>query len=162
MGADAAIVNLHWGGEILPEYQQEPSPGQLALVRKLAPSRRITAIVGQGPHSVQPIGRIGGKFVVFSEGNLISNQSPAAGLPEISQDGMVVLLDCVADGHGVRVKGVRYVPVFVSHPDFTVLPIGEALATRRGDPTLLRASYERTVAVAGRGKGIEPVPAKLP
>jgi poly-gamma-glutamate synthesis protein (capsule biosynthesis protein) len=161
-GADAVIVNLHWGGEILPEYQQEPSSGQLSLVRKLAHSRRITAIVGQGPHSVQPIDRVGGKFVVFSEGNLISNQSPAAGLPEISQDGMVVLLDCVADGHGVQVTGIRYVPVFVSHPDFTVLPIGEALAKREGDPTLLRASYQRTVMVAGRGKDIEPVPPKLP
>ena len=77
------IVNLHWGGEILPEYQQEPSSGQLALVKKLTASPLITAIVGQGPHAVQPIERINDKFVVFSEGNLISNQSPDAGLPAV-------------------------------------------------------------------------------
>src|ERR1700752_3339136 len=80
MGAEAVIVNLHWGGEILPEYQQEPSSGQLAMVKKLTASGLITAIVGQGPHAVQPIERINDKFVVFSEGNLLSNQSPEAGL----------------------------------------------------------------------------------
>ena len=111
---------------------------------------------------VQPIERINGKYVVFSEGNLLSNQAPEYGLPASSQDGMVVLLDCVADGSGVHVEGVRYVPVFVSHPDYTVLPIGTALQRGEGDPTLLRESYHRTVSVVGQGKRIEPVPAKLP
>jgi hypothetical protein len=75
---------------------------------------------------------------------------------------MVVLLSCVADGHGVRVTGVRYVPVFVNHPDYSVLPIGDALKKGEGDATALRASYQRTVSVVGRAKHIQPVPAKLP
>jgi len=163
MGADAVLVNLHWGGEIVPEYHQQPSPGQLALVKKLLASTLVTAIVGQGPHAVQPIQHIGSKFAVFSEGNLISNQSPEAGLPAVSQDGMVVLLHCLARGGGkARVKDVRYVPVFVDHPDYEVVPIGRALKRGEGDPTLLRASYERTVAVIGRSKRIEPIPRELP
>jgi poly-gamma-glutamate synthesis protein (capsule biosynthesis protein) len=161
-GAQAVIVNVHWGGEILPEYQQEPSSGQLALVKKLTASPLITAVVGQGPHAVQPIERINDKFVVFSEGNLISNQSPAAGLPAESQDGLVVLLHCVTDGHGTRVTDVRYVPVFVSQPDYTVLPVGPALKKGQGDPTLLRESYQRTVSVVGKSDRIEPIPEKLP
>jgi capsule synthesis protein PGA_cap len=162
MGADAVIVNLHWGGGIVPEYQSQPSPGQLGLVKKLTGSRLITAIVGQGPHAVQPIERINGKFAVFSEGNLISNQSPEAGLPASSQDGLIALLDFVAKSGEVRVLKVGYVPVFVNHPDYEVLPIGDALRRGEGDPTLLRASYERTVSVIGKGKRIEPVPPKLP
>jgi hypothetical protein len=162
MGAEAVIVNLHWGGEIVPEYQSQPSSGQLDLVKKLTASGLITAIVGQGPHAVQPIERINDRFVVFSEGNLISNQSPEAGLPASSQDGLIALLDCVAKEGRVEVRKVRYVPVFVSHPDYEVLPIGDALKGGRGDPTLLRASYQRTVTVAGRGKRIEPVPPRLP
>lgn len=162
LGAEAVIVNLHWGGEIVPEYQSEPSSGQLDLVKRLTASRLITAIVGQGPHAVQPIERINGKFVVFSEGNLISNQSPLAGLPASSQDGLIALLDCVARSGEVRVRRVRYVPVFVNHPDYRVLPVGDALSSGEGDPTLLRDSYERTVSVAGRGNGIEPVPRRLP
>jgi poly-gamma-glutamate capsule biosynthesis protein CapA/YwtB (metallophosphatase superfamily) len=162
MGAEAVIVNLHWGGEIVPEYQPEPSSGQLELVKRLTTSRLVTAIVGQGPHAVQPIKRVNGKFVVFSEGNLISNQSPLAGLPASSQDGLIALLDCVAKSGEVRVRRVRYVPVFVNHPDYRVLPVGDALRGREGDPTLLRDSYERTVSVAGRRNGIEPVPRRLP
>jgi poly-gamma-glutamate capsule biosynthesis protein CapA/YwtB (metallophosphatase superfamily) len=161
-GADAVIVNLHWGGEILPEYQGTPSTGELDLVKRLTASPLITAIVGQGPHAVQPIEHLNGKFVVFSEGNLISNQSPEAGLPASSQDGMVVLLSCVANGKGVHCTRVRYVSVYVNHPDFTVLPVGDALKRGQGDPAALRASYERTVSVVGRDKHIEPVPAKLP
>lgn len=162
MGAEAVIVNLHWGGEIVPEFQAEPSSGQLELVRALTASRLITAIVGQGPHAVQPIQRINGRFVVFGEGNLISNQSPLAGLPASSQDGLIALLDCVAKSGEVRVRRVRYVPVFVNQPDYRVLPVGDALKGGEGDPTLLRDSYARTVSVAGRDKGIEPVPPRLP
>jgi poly-gamma-glutamate synthesis protein (capsule biosynthesis protein) len=162
MGAEAVIVNIHWGGEILPEYQQAPSSGELELARKLAASPLITAIVGQGPHAVQPIERIRDKFVVFSEGNLISNQSPEAGLPAESQDGIVALLHCVADGGGVRVEKVSYVPVFVNHPDYEVLPIGDALRRGEGDASLLRDSYARTVRVVGKRGDIQPVPSKLP
>jgi hypothetical protein len=161
-GAEAVIVNVHWGGGIVAEYQQQPSPGQLALAKKLTHSPVITAVIGQGPHAVQPIERINGKFVVFSEGNLISNQSPAAGLPASSQDGLIALLRCVTDGHGTRVTGVRYVPVFVSQPDYTVLPVGLALKRGEGDPTLLRESYVRTVDIVGRSDRIESIPAKLP
>ena len=162
MGAEAVIVNLHWGGEIVPEYQSQPSSGQLDLVSKLTASGLITAMVGQGPHAVQPIERINDKFVVFSEGNLISNQSPEAGLPASSQDGLIALLDFVAKSGRVEVRRVRYVPVFVNHPDYEVLPIGDALKEGKGDPTLLRGSYQRTVSVVGRGKKIEPVPPRLP
>jgi hypothetical protein len=162
MGAEAVIVNVHWGGEIVPEYQQDPSSGQLALVKKLTASRFVTAVIGQGPHAVQPIENINDKFVVFSEGNLISNQSPAAGLPAETQDGLVAILHCVTDEHGTRVTDVHYVPVFVSQPDYTVLPVGPALKKGEGDSTLLRESYARTVSVVGRSRHIEPIPEKLP
>ncbi len=161
-GAEAVIVNVHWGGEIVPEYEQQPSSGQLALARKLTASPLITTVVGQGPHAVQPIERINDKYVVFSEGNLISNQSPDYGLPSSSQDGMVVLLHCVADAESVRVTSIRYVPVYVSHPDYTVLPVGDALGRGEGDATSLRDSYKRTVDVVGKGHGVEPVPPRLP
>jgi poly-gamma-glutamate synthesis protein (capsule biosynthesis protein) len=162
MGAEAVVVNVHWGGLIVPEYQSEPSSGQLALAKKLTASRFITAVIGQGPHAVQPIEKLNDKFVVFSEGNLISNQSPAAGLPASSQDGLVALLNCVTDEHGTRVTEVRYVPVFVSQPDYTVLPVGDALEKGQGDPTLLRESYQRTVSVVGKSEHIKPAPEKLP
>jgi hypothetical protein len=161
-GADAVLVNMHWGIDVTPEYVGEPSAKQRAFVNELAGAPEITAVVGQGPHVVQSIDRRHNKYVVFSEGNLVSNQGSDAGLAAASQDGLIGLLDLVVDGDGARVRRVRYVPTWVQHPDYTVLPVGPALEDGEADPASLRASYERTVDVAGRGSGIEPEPAKLP
>jgi poly-gamma-glutamate capsule biosynthesis protein CapA/YwtB (metallophosphatase superfamily) len=160
-GAAGVIVNLHWGGGIVPEYQQAPSRGQVALVRRVARIPAVAAIVAQGPHVVQPIRWVRGKPVVYSEGNLISNQGPAAGLPAPTQDGLIALISFVPRGHHLHATRVRYVPTYVSHPSYNVLPIGRALRRGVGDAGALRASYRRTVRVAGRGKRIRPVPRRL-
>jgi putative intracellular protease/amidase len=159
-GADAVLVTMAWGSGIAPEYTPEPSEEVRAFARRLARAEEITAVVGHGPHVVQPIERIAGKPVAFSVGNLLSNQS-AACCSEAAQEGMVALLDLVVDGDGDRIERTRYVPVFVSRPDFTVLPVGDALEAGKGDEASLRASYERTVSVAGR-KAAEPIPRRLP
>jgi hypothetical protein len=156
-GAQVVIVNLHWGDEDLAQ----PSSFQLQLASKLTRSPDITAIVGQHVHIVQPIRIIGGKLVVFGEGNLISNQTSAC-CPASSQDGMIVLLTITVDSRGARVSFIHYVPIWVRHPDYVVLPAGTAWRTDPADAAALRASYERTVAVAGRGPRIQPIPAHLP
>jgi len=156
-GARVVIVNMHWGAE----YQHEPSTSQLALAKTLARSPDVTAIVGQHVHVVQPIQRVGGKIVVFGEGNLLSNQT-AGCCPAASQDGILALLDLVVEGDTAKVERVRYVPTYVRISDYVVLPVGEALREESDDPAALRASYERTVDVVGRGPGIEPIPATLP
>jgi Bacterial capsule synthesis protein PGA_cap len=156
-GATVVIVNLHWGDEDVTQ----PSSFQLALATKLTRSPDITAIVGQHVHVVQPIRILGGKLVVFGEGNLISNQTSAC-CPATSQDGIIVLLTISVDGRGARVTFIHYVPIWVRHPDYVVLPAGTAWRTDPADAAALRASYERTVTVAGRGPRIQPIPAHLP
>jgi poly-gamma-glutamate synthesis protein (capsule biosynthesis protein) len=140
-GARLVIVNLHWGAE----YVHAVTPAQRALARRLTRSPAIDAIVGQHAHVVQPIRRVRGKPVVFGEGNLISNQTAgccAAG----AQDGLIALIDFVArPGRRVRARRIRYVPTWVRHPDYTVLPAAP------GSP-----SWNRTVSVAGRRRGIAP------
>ena len=159
-GADAVIVNLHWASEIAPEYVTEPNEAQRALVRELAEVPAITAIVGQGPHVVQPIREVAGKTVVFSEGNLISNQGADTGLAAASQDGYIALLNLVIDRDGARITNARYVPTWVDHLDYQVLPAGAALESGEADATALRASYERTVGVVGSGVAT-PEPASV-
>jgi poly-gamma-glutamate capsule biosynthesis protein CapA/YwtB (metallophosphatase superfamily) len=140
-GADAVIVNLHWGDE----YSHAISAAQAALARRLTRSPAITAIVGQHAHVVQPIRRVNGKPVVFGEGNLVSNQTSAC-CPAEAQDGLIALIDFAADGRRVRANRVRYLPTWVRHPDYRVLPAA------RGS-----LSWRRTVAAAGRRPGIGPV-----
>jgi poly-gamma-glutamate capsule biosynthesis protein CapA/YwtB (metallophosphatase superfamily) len=136
-GADAVIVNLHWG----TEFSHAISPAQAALADRLTRSPAVTAIVGQHVHVVQPIRWVHRKPVVFGEGNLVSNQTAACCPPE-SQDGLIALIDFVARRGRVTAKHVRYVPVWVRHPDYRVLP-----ATRGS------LSWRRTVAAAGRPPG---------
>ena len=157
-GAEAVILNMHWGDE----YATEPNSSQLELARRLTRSPLITAIVGQGPHVVGPIERINEKFVVFSEGNLVSNQSALAGLPAETQYGFVALLDLIADGRGVRVERVRYAPTLVRLTDYVVLPAREGLRADPASADAIRAAYEAVVEIAGRGRGIAPIPAELP
>ena len=138
-GAQAVIVNLHWGAE----YRSRPSPAQRSLARALTRAKAITAVVGQHVHVVQPIRWMNGKPVVFGEGNLISGQG-AGCCPAASQDGLVALLDLRAGASGVRAVRVRYLPTYVRHPDYTVVHA-------RG------ASRRRTIRVAGRSKRVRPI-----
>jgi poly-gamma-glutamate synthesis protein (capsule biosynthesis protein) len=159
-GADAVIVNLHWASEIAPEYATEPNRAQWELVAALVKEPAITAIVGQGPHVAQPIREVGGDPVVFSEGNLISNQRADAGLAPESQDGYIALLDLVVDGEKARVTKMKYVPTWVNHLDYKVLPAGAGPEANEVDAAALSASYERTVGIVGR-EPARPVPFRL-
>ncbi len=138
-GADAVIINLHWGAE----YQAAPTREQRTLARTLTRSTAVTAVIGQHVHVVQPIRWIHGKPVVFGEGNLISNQTPAC-CATASQDGLIALLDLRVTTSGVRAERVRYLPTYVRHPDFTVVHA-------RG------ASRARTIRVAGRSRRVVPI-----
>lgn len=64
--------------------------------------------------------------------------------------------------HRWRLARVRYVPTWVRHPDFTVLPVGLALRRRLAPARELRGSYRRTVGVVGRSRRVVPVPSRLP
>lgn len=143
-GAQAVIVNLHAG----EEYQSEPSRFQSDLARRLTASPDITAIVGQHVHVVQPIRKVRGKFVVYGEGNLLSNQTPSC-CPARSQDGLIAILHLSITGARSSVDRVDYIPVWVRHPDFTVLPVRRALQRRLAPASELRASWKRTTSVVG-------------
>jgi poly-gamma-glutamate synthesis protein (capsule biosynthesis protein) len=141
-GARIVIVNIHWGAEFVSQV----TPQQRALARRLTRSPAIDAIVGQHVHVVQPIRRVHGKPVIFGEGNLISNQTPAC-CPAASQDGLIATIDFVVrPGRPARARRIRYVPTWVHHPDYTVM------RATPGSP-----SWNRTVSVAGNRRGVRPL-----
>jgi poly-gamma-glutamate capsule biosynthesis protein CapA/YwtB (metallophosphatase superfamily) len=134
-GADAVIVNLHWG----TEYQHAPSALQRSLASKLTRSRYITAVVGQHVHVVQPIRWVHGKPVVFGEGNLLSGQVKPG-----TRDGLIAFLDLRAFTSGVRAVRVRYLPTYVKHPSYVVVKAGGR-------------SRKRTIGYAGRSSRVVPI-----
>ena len=142
-GARVVIVNLHWGTEFVHSPDGfRPRSRDASRARKA-----ITAVVGQHAHVVQPIRRIGRLWVVFGEGNLLSNQT-AACCPAASQDGMLVRLHLRVTRRHERVTRIRYTPTWVRHPDYAVLHAHQAN----------RPSWNRTVAVVGRRSKVRPVP----
>jgi poly-gamma-glutamate capsule biosynthesis protein CapA/YwtB (metallophosphatase superfamily) len=156
-GAQVVIVNFHWGDE----FVSQPSAFQLSTASALAKDPDITAIVGQHVHVVQPIVRLHGKLVVFGEGQLLSNQS-AACCPVRTEDGMLVFLHIVVRGNRSRVARITYLPTWNRHPDYTVLPIADALRRHEAPADVLRQSYDRTTSVVGRIRHVvEPIPAEL-
>ena len=157
-GAQVVIVNFHWGDEDV----SQPSTFQLRTAGALAGDPDITAIVGQHVHVVQPIERVHHKLVVFGEGQLLSNET-AACCPIQTEDGMMVFLHILVKGDKSKVTRINYMPTWNRHPDYAVLPIGEALRRHQESDQVLRDSYDRTVSVVGRMRHVvEPIPARLP
>jgi hypothetical protein len=159
-GADFVIANFHWG----TEYSHQVTTQQQTLARYLLRHKSVDLIVGQHAHVVQAIRRIAGRFVVYGEGNLLSNQSSAC-CPADAQDGLIAVIHVRAVGREVTVTGVDYVPTRVRHPDYVVLPAGTRLRqlARRGhlasaEAQAMLRSYRGTVGYVGTTRFIRPLP----
>jgi poly-gamma-glutamate synthesis protein (capsule biosynthesis protein) len=147
-GAQFVVVFLHWG----QEYRTAPTPAQRDLARRLLAAPEIDLILGHHVHVVQPIERVGDKWVAFGMGNSLSNQTPSCCAPG-SQDGVLVKVTVAEHAGRLRVREVGYVPTWVEHPSFRVLPVPTALADRSIDPATrraLQASQDRTARAVGR------------
>jgi poly-gamma-glutamate capsule biosynthesis protein CapA/YwtB (metallophosphatase superfamily) len=146
-GARFVVVLLHWG----QENQAAPTPSQRELARRLLAAPEVDLILGHHVHVVQPIERVGGKWVAYGMGNSLSNQTPAC-CAAGSQDGVLVQVTIARDGDAPRVRAVRYVPTWVEHPTFRVRPVPAALADRSLTPDArqaLEASRDRTRRAVG-------------
>ncbi|MEN9646234.1 MAG: hypothetical protein RL238_2903 [Actinomycetota bacterium] len=69
-GAAVVIVSVHWGDE----YDSAGSAAQRSLADQLLASPDIDLLVGHGPHVLQPIEVVHGKYALLSVGNLVANQ----------------------------------------------------------------------------------------
>ncbi len=105
-GAQIVIVSLHWG----TEYDHRPDGMQRALARQLIGSPDVDLILGHHAHVVQPLERIGDKWVVFGMGNQVAWQNQA----EDTRDGLMVRMTFrqVTPGHW-RVVSAEALPTYM-------------------------------------------------
>ena len=66
---DVIMVSMHWG----TEYTHNPTSEQIRQANYLA-SLGVDVIIGHHPHVLQPVTFIGDTLVIYSLGNMISNQ----------------------------------------------------------------------------------------
>jgi len=146
-GAELVVISIQWGAE----YQSKPTPSQVALANELLASPDIDLVVGHHTHVIQPIDRVGEKYVVFGVGNFLSNQSPQAdpSLPAASQDGVIVgvtFTETAVNG-AFKTTKVGYTPTWVDRSGYIVTPVAAALkdaATPAATKTALQQSWQRT------------------
>ncbi len=91
--ADLVVVLMHWGAEYYPVTAR-----QRALARELA-AAGADLIVGQGPHVLQPVEKVGGALVAYSLGNFLFDQP----FPDTRQG---AILRVTLDGEGGAVEAV--------------------------------------------------------
>jgi poly-gamma-glutamate synthesis protein (capsule biosynthesis protein) len=146
-GARFVVVLLHWG----QEYRSTPTPWQREVAKRLLGAPEVDLILGHHVHVVQPIERVGGKWVAYGMGNSLSNQTPAC-CAAGSQDGVLVKVSVTEHAGRLRVRDLRYVPTWVQHPSFRIRPVLTALADRSlpaATRRALRAARDRTRRAVG-------------
>jgi poly-gamma-glutamate synthesis protein (capsule biosynthesis protein) len=142
-GAQIVIVQMHWGAE----YQATPTQEQRQQATQILASPDVDAIVGGHVHVVQPVEKIGSKYVVYGTGNFLSNQSGEC-CPTASQDGVIVTLHFAETGGKWSVKNITYTPTWVDRSgQYVIWPAAAGIASPSTSPTLkqqLTQSFQRT------------------
>jgi len=161
-GAQFVAVSLHWG----QQYQVAATAEQRALARALLASPDVDLLIGSHVHVVQPVERIGDKYVLYGLGNFLSNQS-ARCCPAATQDGVIAFVDVQRQGGRLVAVRVRYTPTWVEPGSYRVLPVAATLddpAIPAGERAALAASWRRTVAAVTLlgGSAGRPRPDRVP
>jgi poly-gamma-glutamate synthesis protein (capsule biosynthesis protein) len=146
-GADVVIVSMHWG----TEYSNDLNGQQLSLARTLLASPDIDLILGHHTHVVQPIERIGDKWVVYGMGNEVAyqNQSP------YTQDGIMPRFTFTEVSPGVfRVTKAEVLPIHMWLGQTVRLYDTTSAIANPSLPAPIRLSCQdsrnRTIAILGR------------
>jgi poly-gamma-glutamate synthesis protein (capsule biosynthesis protein) len=104
---DFILVSIHWGSE----YQLNENSQQRDLANFIF-RHGADAVIGSHPHVVQPIrGEGAGNLVVYSMGNLISNQRN-----RYRDGGILFEMELVKGTKGPEIESFAYLPVWVWKP----------------------------------------------
>lgn len=104
---DFIFVIMHWG----LEYELQESKEQEDLARFLF-KNGADAIIGSHPHVVQPIRDFGkGKLLVYSMGNMISNQRKRY------TDGGILVNVSLQKTDSTKIIAYNYLPIWVHKPE---------------------------------------------
>jgi poly-gamma-glutamate synthesis protein (capsule biosynthesis protein) len=105
-GADVVIASLHWG----IEDQHEPTDDQRDAAREILADPAVDLIVGHHAHVVQPIEKIGDKWVAYGLGNSVAKHEDPRGTTE---EGLIVRFRFAKSEVGWRVDKAEYIPTLV-------------------------------------------------
>lgn len=105
-GAEVVIASLHWG----IEDQHEATDSQRDAAREILADPAVDLIVGHHAHVVQPIEKIGDKWVAYGLGNSVAKHEDPRGTTE---EGLIVRFRFAKSDVGWRVDKAEYLPTLV-------------------------------------------------
>ena len=159
-GVEFIITSMHWG----EEYNTYIEASQNEIAKRLN-KLGVNIILGGHPHVIQPYEIMRNEsghstFVIYSQGNSLSNQSEQEiGVAE-SEDGIMIKFTLEKKDGNVSLKEYKIIPTWVYKEEkvngtyyHKIIPVEEALA----DPKKYGISsdvYERVKTSLNRTKGI--------
>ena len=111
-GVDFIVACLHWGNE----YERRENAGQRSLAAFLR-RNGVGVVVGSHPHVVQPWRADSSHVVLYSLGNLVSNQRR-----RYTDGGLVAAVEAVRHADGRMDYRLETAPVWVALPGYRILP----------------------------------------
>jgi poly-gamma-glutamate synthesis protein (capsule biosynthesis protein) len=122
-GADIVVLSLHWG----TEYDHLATPTQLAQANRLLASPDIDLILGDHAHVIQPMQKIGDKWVIYCMGNLVARHEKPI---DDSREGVLAKFTFTeVRPHVFRVSRAEAVPVWMEiEPELRLVDLPRALA----------------------------------
>lgn len=142
-GACVVVLSLHWG----TEYMNEADVGQTGLASELLASEDIDLILGTHVHVVQPLEKLGSKWVAYGMGNVMVRFPD--GSPENTQDAYATRYTfSLVDGRW-QVSKVEVAPMWMEYyPVPRVVDLTAELAAGNARDDYQRA-YDRIVQWTG-------------
>ena len=111
-GVDLIVACLHWG----VEYERRANASQRQLAAFLR-RQGVAVVVGSHPHVVQPWEADSSHVVLYSLGNLVSNQRR-----RYTDGGLVAEVEAVRHPDGRMTCRLETTPVWVALPRYRILP----------------------------------------
>jgi poly-gamma-glutamate synthesis protein (capsule biosynthesis protein) len=138
-GAQVVVVSLHAG----TEYQHAADSYQISLAHKLLESPEVDLVLGAHAHVVQPLERIGDKWIVYGMGNQVAWQSQA----QDTRDGIMPRFTFTEMSPGVfRVTKAEVIPIhmWLDGTPARLYDVSAVLASP-GVPEAIRTSCEASL-----------------
>ncbi len=141
-GADVVLVALHAGDE----YASEPNAEQVEAAHALADSGEIDFIYGHHTHSVQPIEKYNGVWIVYGLGNGVTELSPVY---DVNNEGLMVRANFSRDDDGAwTVSELLWLPSLIVSAPYRWCPLTP------GGPAGECSSPERDAAALERTRSV--------
>ncbi|HET7930666.1 MAG TPA: CapA family protein [Rhodanobacteraceae bacterium] len=135
-GADIVVLSLHWG----TEYDHLATPTQLAQAKRLLASPDVDLILGDHAHVIQPMQKVGDKWVIYCMGNLVARHSTPI---DDNREGVLAKFTFTEiRPHVFRASRAEAIPVWMQMtPQLRLIDLPRALADPATTPEQ-RAVYQ--------------------